>query len=256
MADSRPPIPDPIQREVRQRCGFGCVICGNPIYQYDHMIEYAEVKEHTADNLTLLCYEHHGEKTKKLLPRQIVIEANKEPYNLRTGSSKQQLLHLNAETLEIKIGPTIFCSELNYKCREVYPIIIEDKAFVIFTKEDNYTFLSLVILNEKNEPLLVIRKNVLEIFPITWDIEYVANHLTIREGAGEIIFKMTLNPPNSVYIERASFIYNGYKLIITPEGYSTEPPRGIIVINGKVMCRIGVYVGKKSPGGCGVHIGM
>lgn len=34
-------IPLPIQREVRQRCGFGCVICGMPLYEYEHMEEWA-----------------------------------------------------------------------------------------------------------------------------------------------------------------------------------------------------------------------
>lgn len=256
MSDQRPPIPDPMAREVRQRCGFGCVICGNPIYQYDHIIDYSEVKGHTADNLTLLCYEHHGEKTKKLLPREQVISANKAPYNLRNGSSKPQLLHLNADTLEIKIGPTTFCSNLNISVPEVYPIVIEDRAFVSFTEEDGHTFLSLVILSIDSKPLLVIRKNVLEIFPITWDIEYVANHLTIREGAGEIIFKMAIAPPNKVSIERATFIYKGYKLIVTSDGYKTDPPKGFVAVHGKVMSVIGIFVGKMPPGGCGVHMQM
>jgi len=48
-----------MQREVRQRCGFGFVICGIPIYHYDHIIDHAEVHEHTADKLTLLCPTHH-----------------------------------------------------------------------------------------------------------------------------------------------------------------------------------------------------
>ncbi len=40
----RPKIPLPIQREVRQRCGFGCVICGLPLYDYDHIIGWAETE--------------------------------------------------------------------------------------------------------------------------------------------------------------------------------------------------------------------
>jgi hypothetical protein len=29
-------IPDHVAREVRQRCGFGCVCCGSALYQYHH----------------------------------------------------------------------------------------------------------------------------------------------------------------------------------------------------------------------------
>jgi len=58
----RPAISDPIKREVRQRCGFGCVICGVPIYDYEHMVPHTEVQEHLANNVTLLCPTHHREK--------------------------------------------------------------------------------------------------------------------------------------------------------------------------------------------------
>lgn len=41
-------IPAQIKHSVRQRCGFGCVICGSPIYEYDHMLGFAEVDRHVA----------------------------------------------------------------------------------------------------------------------------------------------------------------------------------------------------------------
>jgi len=43
----------PIQREVRQRCGFGYVICGFPLYGYDHLKDWANFKEHIANDITL-----------------------------------------------------------------------------------------------------------------------------------------------------------------------------------------------------------
>ncbi|WP_198036130.1 hypothetical protein [Salegentibacter sp. T436] len=66
-------IPLPIQREVRQRCGFGCVICGLPLYEYEHMEEWAKVKRHDAEEITLLCDRHHREKTAGLLPKAVII---------------------------------------------------------------------------------------------------------------------------------------------------------------------------------------
>ncbi len=68
-------IPLPIQREVRQRCGFGCVICGFPLYEYDHLKGWPNVQEHIASDITLLCDKHHREATSGLLPREKVIEA-------------------------------------------------------------------------------------------------------------------------------------------------------------------------------------
>ena len=66
-------IPLPIQREVRQRCGSGCVICGLPFYEYDHMLGCENVKSHVADEITLLCRLHHGGKTSGLLPAAAVV---------------------------------------------------------------------------------------------------------------------------------------------------------------------------------------
>ncbi len=80
-------IPLPMQREIRQRCGFGCVICGLPLYEYDHLLGWANVKRHVAEEITLLCDKHHREKTAELLPIEHVREANKTPYNLREGVS-------------------------------------------------------------------------------------------------------------------------------------------------------------------------
>ncbi|MGU5889575.1 hypothetical protein, partial [Aeromonas hydrophila] len=87
-------IPLPIQREVRQRCGFGCVICGMPLYEYEHMEEWANVKRHVAEEITLLCDQHHREKTGGLLPKEVVRDANKNPFNLRKGVSQGEIVNI------------------------------------------------------------------------------------------------------------------------------------------------------------------
>jgi hypothetical protein len=81
VREQRPPIPYEIKREVRQRCGFGCVICGSPLYEYEHMEGWAVVHRHVAEEITLLCDKHHSERTKGLLPKEDVVKANNNPYN-------------------------------------------------------------------------------------------------------------------------------------------------------------------------------
>lgn len=81
-------IPLPVARVVRQRCGFGCVLCGLPLYEYDHLAGFANVQRHEAEEITLLCDRHHREVTAGLLPRNEVIAANGAPFNHRTGVSK------------------------------------------------------------------------------------------------------------------------------------------------------------------------
>jgi hypothetical protein len=81
-------IPLSIQHEVRRRCGYGCVICGIPLYEYEHMLGWANVQRHVAEEITLLCDQHHRESTGGLLPIEAVREANSNPFNLRAGVSK------------------------------------------------------------------------------------------------------------------------------------------------------------------------
>jgi HNH endonuclease len=93
-----------IKRAVRQRCGFGCVICGNPIYEYEHMVPYAQVREHTLDNITLLCDGHHRIKTGGLLPLEVVERANADPFNLRGSQSSPFYLHFGSSQASMLVG--------------------------------------------------------------------------------------------------------------------------------------------------------
>jgi hypothetical protein len=54
---SRPSIPEPIKRAVRQKCRFACINpeCRCPIWDYEHIVDFAIVKEHREENLVLLC---------------------------------------------------------------------------------------------------------------------------------------------------------------------------------------------------------
>ena len=52
-----------IKREVRQRCGFGCIKCGNALIQYEHFDPpFEHAKEHNPNGITLLCAGCHDKK--------------------------------------------------------------------------------------------------------------------------------------------------------------------------------------------------
>jgi hypothetical protein len=72
---ARPPIGAEMEKEVRRRCGFGCVMCGLPLYEYDHILGWSNVQRHVAEEITLLCDMHHREKTNGLLPLDHVVAA-------------------------------------------------------------------------------------------------------------------------------------------------------------------------------------
>jgi hypothetical protein len=209
-------IPLPIQREVRQKCGFGCVICGMPLYEYEHMEEWAEVKRHIADEITLLCDRHHREKTGGLLPKEVVREANKNPYNLRENVSKPYNLHFSGSEAHIEIGGNSFtCTDQGYGTAMV-PISVDGTPLIGLVLADGHLLLNLVIFDEFNVPVLHIKNNQLFYSTEAWDIQLVGTTLTVREAHRKILAEIDFQPPSKVVISRGRFLRNGVEILVRP----------------------------------------
>ncbi len=50
-----------IRIRLRQEAGFGCAICGNPLIQNAHIIEYHLTQEIRAEDMITLCPDCHME---------------------------------------------------------------------------------------------------------------------------------------------------------------------------------------------------
>jgi hypothetical protein len=96
-----------MKRDIRQRCAFGCVVCGLPIYEYEHMTDYAKVLRHEAHNITLLCDRHHGHKTKKLLSEEQVRAHDADPYNRGHSQSAAEMLHYEGNRYSLRMGEIV-----------------------------------------------------------------------------------------------------------------------------------------------------
>ena len=210
-------IPLPIQREVRQRCGFGCVICGMPLYEYEHMEEWAEVQRHVSDEITLLCDQHHREKTGGLLPKEVVSLANENPHNLKEGVSKPYNLHFAGNNATVEIGSNTFtCQDQGYGTAMV-PISVDGTPLIGLILADGHLLLNLVIFDEFNSPILHIKNNQLYYSTESWDIQLVGTTLTIREAHRKILLEIKFCPPNKVVINRGRFLRNGVEILVRPK---------------------------------------
>ena len=85
---SRDSLSEPVRREVRRRCGFGCVRCGFAVYQYHHFDPpFSEAKTHDPGGIALLCGTCHDLVTRGLLSESTVRELSRNPKSLETGFS-------------------------------------------------------------------------------------------------------------------------------------------------------------------------
>lgn len=218
MAEDRPPIPKDIKREVRQRCGFGCVICGNPFYEYDHMYEWAKYKRHVASEITLLCKEHHGEKTSGRMPHFVVNEANKSPFNLRNKYSPYKFLYYSGNKATIKMGGTEFTITDDGTGAFFEAIKIGDFSLMTIKLQDNHFLLSIYLCDIYNNPIFIIEENNFKYALGYWDIEFTGTRIIIRQASRDIFIKINFQTPNIVNIESGKFYYNGNKFYITKKG--------------------------------------
>lgn len=236
-------IPLPIQREVRQRCGFGCVICGMPLYEYEHMEEWAQVQRHVAEELTLLCDQHHREKTGGLLPKEAVREANANPFNLREGVSKPYALHFSGKEAEVVVGGNSFtCQDGGYGTVMV-PVSVDGTPLIGFILADGHLLLNLVIFDEFNQPVLHIKNNQLLYSVAPWDIQLVGTTLTVREGHRKILIEIDFCPPNKVVINRGRLLRNGVEILIRPSNILITNNAAVISGCSAHNCHGGLIIG-------------
>jgi trigger factor len=221
----RPPIPLPIQREVRQRCGFGCVICGIPLYEYEHMLEWAVVQRHITEEITLLCDKHHREKTSGLLPKEDVTKANENPHNLIEGVSKPYDLHYSGSECEVFIGSNSFTTIDKGYGTQIIPVIIDEIPIVGFIMSEGHLLLTLNLFDDFNNFILRIVNNELVYKVTSWDIQFVGRNLIIRKSKGDILIDITFEVPNKIIINRGKLRCNGIDIVISPTS---------VVIDGKM----------------------
>lgn len=249
MIEHRPDIPLPMKRIVRQRCGFGCVICGQPFYEYDHIINYSIVKEHTQDNLTLLCKKHHGEKTDLLLSLEQVRLANQNPYNINNKESSPYLFNFHGANFSVIMGDIhMTLNNVNSDRDYLIPFLINNKKLISFEILDNQLFLNLVLIDENGNMLLKIVENEMVYSSEQWDIERVGRNLKIRTGRGNVIFDIDFLIPNSIQINKAQFNADGYQIDVQNGGFFTKGFQIFMknIVGFRVVCALGEY-DQKTP---------
>lgn len=208
-------IPEHIKREVRRRCGFGCVICGAPIYEYDHMKEWSVVKEHEADDITLLCSNHHTEKTKGLLPTELLRKYDKNPYNIKHGKSASNRLYFYGNYCRFILGGNTFVTEnYGYYPSLLVPLVIDGEPLFSFTLFKGELFLNAKIYDKDNNLMLVIKNNHLAYSLGNWDVTFIGSTLTLRQAERDILLKLTFETPNTVIVDRGKLYYNGASVLL------------------------------------------
>lgn len=200
---------------VRQRCGHGCVVCGNPLITYEHVKGWANTKTHDVEDITLLCSNHQRESTNDLLTEAQVRAFNLDPINLRSGHTAPFQFHFQpGEQAEIRLGGETFTSE-----GSMAPLVIDNQPVIWFERTGDELLFSMTMLDEFNRLLLLVRQNELVVNSGAFDVEFIGRTLTIRQGMRKLFARIRFEPPHRVVIERARWLWNGVDIEVTPDSF-------------------------------------
>ena len=201
-------IPADVAREVRRRDGYGCIICGCAYYEYEHIgTEFKDAKEHSADEIVLLCIGCHGKKTKGVLSTETIQRHRLSPFCRQNGHSWGEM-DIGIEPPEIIIG--------NLKTKNVKSLITingENIFSISAPPEKNLPFLlNASIYGYTGKQILRIVDNNFQVSSGSWDVEIKGRKIKIRSGRGVFELVMRVDPPHSVVIERLNMRYKEYEI--------------------------------------------
>jgi hypothetical protein len=107
-------IPDPIARQLRQECGFGCVVCGSAIFDYEHVDpEFKDAEEHDPTKMALLCGSCHDKVTRRQWSKDKIKEARANPICLESGFSSEWFDYGTEAPTIVVGGATIYSPDLH-----------------------------------------------------------------------------------------------------------------------------------------------
>ena len=200
----RPPIPNPLKRELRQEAHFGCVNCGNPIIEYHHITPWTEVKEHTKDNLVVLCPLCHHKANCGDMNKEIVLRKKANPVNKLKVFVNEQFFLTDYDNIKVKLASNTFIHTPKI-------LIIKNEEIITLDKDEfGNALLSAKFYNKEGLLIAQIINN--EWFAYLdkdfWDIQYSPGFLKIHNKPRDIALELhtkgdTINIKADLYYQGA-----------------------------------------------------
>ncbi|CDG54585.1 Predicted HNH nuclease [Halomonas sp. A3H3] len=202
-------IPEGIKREVRKACGYGCVICGAAIVEYEHVDPvFSDAHEHSPDGIVLLCPQCHAKKTRGFLSPDRVKEAKEQPI-----SQKKNFAH---EFFDLGSRPPAFvlggCSIKNT------PIPLEIHGYPVIKiepsrEEGGPALFSGTFFNSRGELSLQIIENEWRALSNNWDFEAIGGGLIVRDAPRSISLRLRASSDAGIIVEAINMRVGAYQII-------------------------------------------
>jgi len=201
-------LPEPTKRILRKEAFFGCVVCGNPIIEYAHVIPYGVSQDDSVNNLVVLCPNHHTRYDVGDISERKIRMYKSNPFNKERNVADR--FDVEGDVPIIEAGTNIF------KNTPVL-LVIDNKNIITLSKEEEGLLLNAVLYDKNNNLLAFIKDNEwCALSGMVWDIDYhtVAKSLVIRTKPRNILLKLRIS--KGVVHFSGLLYYNGVRTRISP----------------------------------------
>lgn len=209
-------IPKKIKETVRNRDLKRCVICGTPIFEYYPTKAYFTENPHK-NNVLLLCPKHVEEARKGILSEEDLEKARLEPFKPEKGKEKNYEINFISDLVKLHLGNNQLLRIFTKEKDSFAAIKYRNFPIIKFEKGKDGLELSICMIDDKNNIILLIIDNEVVLSNAHWDISYVKKNLKIEDKQKKYALNLYLDSENNdLVLSNDSFIFNGKKLINIP----------------------------------------
>ena len=217
-------------------------MCGTGIIQYHHfMPEFKEAISHDPSGITLLCPTCHTKAGARIVSRDQVIEANNNPWCQKNGYSRDAF-YLGNTSIPVKLGASLIDAQSI--------LMYEDKVLLGFEPAEEVGSpirLNAYLTDINGKELFSVSNNEWQASSDRYDVNVVAQTLTIRAKSGYILLKISLGASESLRVDRLRMSYCGFNIEADDDAFQVRNPiGGTFRHSGENRANIGVWM--KSTG--------
>lgn len=187
------------------------------------------------------------------MPKYIVIEANKNPFNIKTQITDSNKLYFRGNSAKVILGNTAFITVENKNENILIPLVVYNFAPIILKIKDEELLIDVILKNKDGEIVLLIKDNELSYSVGVWDIEYSGKTLIMREKAFNIFIEIDFLIPNVLHLKKGKIYHNGKLLQLNSNGIYWGLNNIHMLSNLTIMSEIGLVIDdEESDYVCGI----
>lgn len=212
MGEDRPKVPEGLARVVRQHCAFCCVICGDMPCEIEHIVPWAECRQHELENLALLCDRHHKEVTAGRLSKKAVSQARMSPFGHRRQSAFYQF-HQQPMKHVIFGSNLIEAPENSY----VRLFATREETVLGFRVFHGAPLYECRMTDQEGNPSLQMIDNTILARSNLWDVKLTGTKFQIYYAERQKVLELFIQD-SQMHVMQLRAFSNGVALLITQSG--------------------------------------